>query len=118
MLCLVAGRKELLMPRNLKYPLEVRDRAVEIVETTGRSVASVAHELGLNPETLRKWVKKSQAPQVDPAEELATPAENLREVKRLREENEQLRHTNQILRLASAYFAQELDPARRNATPR
>jgi transposase-like protein len=43
------------MPRSpVKYPLEVRQRAVEMVQTSGRPIASVAQELGLNPETLRK----------------------------------------------------------------
>ena len=43
----------------LKYPLEVQQRAVQMVWDTGRPVSSVAQELGLNPETLRKWVRKA-----------------------------------------------------------
>ena len=55
------------MPRSpLKYPLEVRKRAVEMVETTGRPISSVALELGLNPETLRKWVRKAAAAEMAP----------------------------------------------------
>lgn len=107
------------MPRSpLKYPLEVRQRAVEMVTTTQRPIASVALELGLNPETLRKWVRKAQSAEKVPADQLATPAEKDAEIKRLRAEVAELRRTNEILRLASAYFAQELDPARRNETSR
>jgi transposase-like protein len=107
------------MPRSpLKYPLEVRQRAVDMVENSGRPIASVAQELGLNPETLRKWVKAKQAAGKVPADELATPAEKDAEIRRLRAEVAELRRTNEILRLASAYFAQELGPARRSETSR
>lgn len=107
------------MPRSpLKYPLEVRQRAIEMVRTSGRPIASVAQELGLNPETLRKWVRHAESAGKVPADELATPAEKDAEIRRLRREVAELRRTNEILRLASAYFAQELDPARRSETSR
>ena len=107
------------MPRSaLKYPLEVRQRAIEMVQSSGRPVASVAQELGLNPETLRKWVRAAEAAGKVPADELATPAEKDAEIRRLRAEVAELRRTNEILRLASAYFAQELDPTRRSGTSR
>jgi transposase len=107
------------MPRSpLKYPVEVRQRAIETVVSSGRPIATVALELGLNPETLRKWVRKAETPERVPADELATSAEKDAEIRRLRAEVEQLRRTNEILRLASAYFAQELDPARRNGPSR
>jgi transposase len=107
------------MPRSpLKYPLEVRQRAVEMVHSSGRPIASVAQELGLNPETLRKWVRRVEAAGRVPADELATPEEKDAEIRRLRAEVAELRRTNEILRLASAYFAQELDPARRSETSR
>jgi transposase len=107
------------MPRSpLKYPLEVRQRAIEMVKTSERPIASVAQELGLNPETLRKWVRAAEAAGRVPADELATPAEKDAEIRRLRQEVAELARTNQILRLASAYFAQELDPARRSERSR
>lgn len=53
-----------------------------------------------------------------PADELATPAEKDAEIRRLRAEVAELRRINEILRLASAYFAQELDPARRSEISR
>jgi transposase len=53
-----------------------------------------------------------------PADELATPEEKDAEIRRLRAEVAELRRTNEILRLASAYFAQELGPARRSETSR
>ena len=99
------------MPRSpLKYPLEVRQRAVQMVTATGRPISSVAQELGLNPETLRKWVRAHDAAGKVPADELATPAEKDAQIRQLRAEVAELRRTNEILRLASAYFARELDP--------
>src|SRR3954469_24710322 len=107
------------MPRSpLKYPLEVRQRAVEMVQSSGGPVASVAQELGLNPETLRKWVRAAEGAGKVPQDQLATPEEKDAEIRRLRTEVAELRRTNEILRLASAYFAQELDPARRSERPR
>jgi transposase len=94
--------------------LEVRQRAIEMVISTGRPIASVALELGLNPETLRKWVRRAENAGKVPTDQLATPEEREAEIKRLRSEVAELRRTNEILRLASAYFAEELDPARRN----
>jgi transposase len=89
-----------------------------MVQTSGRPIASVAQELGLNPETLRKWVKAQQAAGKVPADQLATPQEKDAEIRRLRAEVAELRRTNEILRAASAYFAQELGPARRSETSR
>lgn len=107
------------MPRQtLKYPVEVRQRAIDMVRTTGRPIATVAQEIGLNPETLRKWIRAAEAKEKVPSDELATPQEKDSEIHRLRAEVAELKRTNEILRLASAYFAQELGPARRSETSR
>lgn len=105
-------------PRHLKYSLEVRQRAIEMVTKTGRPISQIATELGLNPETLRKWMRAAESAGKHPEDELATPAEKDAEIRRLRAENTELQRTNEILKLASAYFAQELDPARRSGKPR
>jgi transposase len=84
---------------------------VELVRSTGRPVAQVARELGINTETLRVWVRQEEA---DRSERFDRPTtEQNDEVKRLRKENTELRRANEILKLASAFFAQELDPTRR-----
>jgi len=77
----------------------------------GRTIADVARELGIGTETLRKWVRQDEADRGERDDRL-TPKET-EELKRLRRENAELKRTNEILRLASAFFAQEADPTRR-----
>ena len=99
------------MARPSKYPPEYRERAVALYrESQGRTIGEVARELGLGAETFRKWVRQDEA---DRGERFDRPTSSeSEELKRLRRENAELRRTNEILRLASSYFAQEADPTR------
>lgn len=104
------------MPAPRRYDPELMRRAVELVQRSSRPVAHVAAELGIGSESLRKAVRAAEAesgarPDLPTKEELA-------EIRRLRREVDELRRTNEILRLASVYFAQELDPVRRSGTSR
>jgi len=83
------------------------------VLSSGRPIARIADELGINRETLRTWVRQAQADRGQRADLLSTD-ERL-ELKRLRKELAELRRANEILKAASAYFAQELDPTRRRS---
>jgi transposase len=98
-----------------KYPLELCERAVRLwrSEQPRRPIAHVARELGIHPEVLRTWIRRDQADQGERTD-VATTAER-EELRRLRKENAELRRANQILKAASAYFAQELDPTRRRS---
>ena len=101
-----------------KYPLELRERAVRLwrSEQPRRPIAHVARELGIHPEVLRTWIRRDQADQADQGErtDLATTAER-EELQRLRKRVVELERANEILKAASAYFAQELDPTRRRS---
>lgn len=101
------------MARPSKYPPEFRARAVSLVLETGRPIKHVADELGLGSESLRQWVRQHEADQGLRADRPTTS--ETEEVRRLRKENAELKRTNEILKLASAYFAQELDPTRRRS---
>jgi transposase len=68
--------------------------------------------LGVGSETFRKWVRQDEADRGERPER-ATSGE-VAELRRLRRENAELRRTNEILKLASGFFAQELDPTRRS----
>ena len=96
-----------------KYPAELRERAVRLYrETTPTpTVASVARKLGVGTESLRNWIKQDSADRGERGD-LPTTAER-EVVRQLRREVEDLRRVNEILRLASSFFASELDQTRR-----
>ena len=96
-----------------KYPDEVRDRAVRLVLDIAESAGSVSgacrrigEELGINPDTLRGWVKQAQ---VNSGSRPGTTTADAARIRRLEKENAELRRANAILRTASAFFAAELD---------
>ncbi|WP_428837124.1 transposase, partial [Streptomyces cuspidosporus] len=49
------------MPAPRKYPVELRERAVREVRTSGRPIAHVAKDLGIHKEALRGWVRQAEA---------------------------------------------------------
>ena len=97
-----------------RYSPEMRARAVRMVlehqgsyETQSAAVAAIAPKIGCIPETLRVWVR--QAEKDSGMRDGVTSAERDR-IKEMEREVKQLRQANEILRKASAYFAQaELD---------
>jgi transposase len=92
-----------------KYPIELMERAVREVLTSGRPIAHVAEDLGIHREALRKQVRQAQADGV-PERSRVLPTDVQEELKALRRENAELRRANDILKAASAFFARELDP--------
>ena len=95
----------------MKIPIELRDRAVRLVFESGRPIAHVARDLGVHKEALRTWVRQERADRGERRDLLTS--EEREELKRLRKENAELKRANAILKDASVYFAQELDPTRR-----
>ena len=95
-----------------KFSSEVRARAVRMVQehrgdhaSQWAAIASIAAKIGCTGETLRNWIRQAER-DVRPG---ATTDERER-IKALERENRELRQANEILRKASAYFAQaELD---------
>lgn len=96
------------------YSPEVRERAVRLVLTSERdhksrwaAIKSVATKIGCTPETLRSWIGRME---VDSGAKPGISSDQTERMKALERENRELRRANEILRLASAFFAQaELD---------
>ena len=102
-----------------RYSPEVRARAVRMVvdhqgdyPSQWAAMTSIAAKIGCTPETLRKWVRQAER---DSGERSGLTSDELARFKALEREVRELRQANEILRKASAYFAQaELDrPLRR-----
>jgi transposase len=100
--------------RTPPYSPEIRERAVRMVfdhqgehASQYEAIRSIAQKIGCSGETLRNWVRQAERHQG----QRAGPTTDERErIKALERENRELRQTNEILRKASAYFAQaELD---------
>jgi transposase len=102
------------MARRGKYPTEVRDRAVRLVEehrseypSEWAAISSIAAKCGMTTETLRKRVRQAQA---NAGESVGFTSDERERLWELERENRELRRANEILKAASAFFARELDP--------
>jgi transposase len=97
--------------KSIRFSPEVRDRAVRMVfehrgehETQWKAIMSIAAKIGCAAETLRNWVRKAERERgLRPGNKSTEEQERIRALER---ENRELRQVNEILRKASAYFAQ------------
>jgi transposase len=98
------------MARPKKYPDELVARGVRLALESGRPIAHIAADLGMHPEMLRKKVRQAEADS-GARPDLPSTAER-EEIRKLRQENVELRRANEILKSASVFFAKELDEDR------
>ena len=102
------------MKRVTKYSPETRERAVRLVFTQESdhasqwaAICSISEKIGCTAETLRKWVRRAER---DSGRRSGLTTDERERLKKLERENRELKRANEILRKASAYFAQaELD---------
>lgn len=97
-----------------KFSPEVRERAVRMVaehtvdhDSQWAAICSIAGKIGCTPESLRRWVRQAEK---DQGKRPGLTTSEHERIKQLERENRELKRANEILRLASAFFAQaELD---------
>jgi transposase len=102
------------MNKSTRYSPEVRERAVRLVfehqgehDSQWAAIGSIASKIGCTAETLRKWVRQTERDQGKRSGLSSSDRDRLKELER---ENRELKRANEILRKASAFFAQaELD---------
>ena len=102
------------MNTSKRYAPEVRQRAVRMVfdheadyPSQWAAIGAIAPKIGCTPETLRNWVRQAER---DAGRREGTTSSERERIKALERENRELKQANEILRKASAYFAQaELD---------
>ena len=102
------------MEKTQRYSPESRERAVRLVneqegahDSQWAAIRSVAEKIGCTAETLRTWVRQAER---DQGKRPGLTTSEREQLKLLEKENKELKRANEILRLASAYFAKaELD---------
>ena len=104
------------MPAPRKYPNELRERSVRLVnearaEEPGLSINEackrIGTRVGVNPDTLRGWYKQSA---IDAGQLPGTSTPDAQRIRALEREVRELKRANEILLAASSFFARELDP--------
>ncbi|GAB4399899.1 MAG: transposase [Rhodoferax sp.] len=107
------------MNKSTKFSPEVRERAVRMVQehrgeypSLWAAIESIAPKIGCVPQTLHEWVKREE---VDAGQRDGLTTSERERLKQLERENKELRRANDILKAASAFFAQaELDRRLKN----
>ena len=102
------------MTKSNKFSPEVRERAVRMVQehrgdypSLWAAIESIAPKIGCVPQTLNEWVKQAE---VNSGQRAGTSISDAQRIKELEREVKELRRANDILKTASAFFAQaELD---------
>ena len=89
-------------PNRRPYPAEFRARAVELAHASGLEPAQVARDLGIDRDTLRRWLRQAEG---DAGERAGVRTDDRAEVLRLRREVALLTEEREVQRTATPLFA-------------
>jgi transposase len=105
------------MPTTRRYTKDEKDQAVRLVfelrkelGATQGTVVRVADQLGYGTESVRRWVADAE---IEAGDAPGMSAAERAKMKKLEQENRELRRANEMLKRASAFFAAELDRPQR-----
>jgi transposase len=90
--------------RGRSYPPEFKAEAVALYRNSDKSIRDIALELGISPESLRRWNVQLD---VDAGKRAGLTTEEREELRNLRRENRRLKMEREILKKAAAFFANE-----------
>ena len=100
-----------------KYDPETKAKAIRLVkehrdeyETEWAAMKAISSRLGMNTETLRKWVRQAE---IDEGQAAGTTTQESKELRELRKKNRELEETIEILKAATTFFVRESDPRHR-----
>jgi transposase len=91
------------------YPVEFKLEAVRLVKESGRRISDVARDLGVTGESVRNWIRQHE---IDNGEREGLSTSEREELQRLRRETRILKEERDILKKATAFFAQESNKTR------
>ena len=104
-----------VMPK--EYDAETKAKAVRLVQdhradyaSEWEAIKTVSGRLGMNSETLRKWLRQAE---VDGGQVEGVTSASAREIRELKRRNAELERTVEILKAATSFFVRESDPQHR-----
>lgn len=94
------------MPQN--YTPEFKKKIVRLRLEEGRTIKSITTEYSISKETIRRWCNELKE-KCRTSPDTKTEYDNMKEMLKLKRENEELRKENLFLKKAAAFFAKEID---------